>query len=73
MSKLSEQVKGMDFIFIVEIHDILTGVWLEYAKFKEKEAAMEFINYQYVKEMVFYGETTFDLGNLWRVIEIKRS
>ncbi len=69
MSKLNEQVKGMDFRFIVEIHDVLSGEWLEYAMFKEEGAAKDFINYQLVKDIAIHGEPTLELGNLWRVVE----
>jgi hypothetical protein len=69
VSKLSEQVKGMDFRFTVEIHDILSGEWLEYAKFKEEGAAKDFINYQLVKDIATHGEPTLNLGKIWRIIE----
>ncbi len=50
MSKTGEQLKEMEYKYIVQIHDALANEWIDYCKFKELASAEDFLKIQKIKD-----------------------
>lgn len=66
---VAEKLKNMDMLFVVQIKNPLNDEWIDYAAFKEKGAAVDFINMQ-----VFKASTEVDLNeaikNIYKMFRI---
>ena len=59
MSRAADELKQMDYGYVVEVVDFLSGEWIEYAKFKEYSAAENFIRYYQIRDIVTNDELKF--------------
>ncbi len=50
MSKVGEQLKEMEYKYVVQIYDVLDDEWIDYCKFKELGAAEDFLKIQNFKD-----------------------
>lgn len=69
---LTEKLKNMEYKYIVQIHSVQNDEWIDYAKFKELEAAKEYAKYYVIKAVIESDNNVSDitsLKSLWRIVE----
>lgn len=68
MSKVGDILKAKDFDFKVQIYDTIAQEWLDFAIFKEKSGAEDFIKYHRIKHIC--AESNLNIDELWRIVEL---